>query len=93
LLKQALKGLVPEEILYGKKRGFDVPYKEWLRKDLFDFATSTFEAIEEESILDKKALISMLHQHKNGSGNFGPLLWKSLVLAHWLEIYKGKIRV
>jgi len=34
LLKRALKGRVPPEILARKKAGFPVPYERWLRQDL-----------------------------------------------------------
>ena len=91
LLKQALKGLVPDEILYGKKRGFDVPYKQWLKTDLYDFARVTISSFPEDGLLDTKKLLHILELHKNGTGNYGPLLWKSLVLATWLSIYKSKL--
>ncbi len=34
ILKKALEGLVPNEILHRKKTGFPVPYEHWLSKDL-----------------------------------------------------------
>ncbi len=91
LLKKALKGIVPDEILHGKKRGFDVPFRTWLKKDLFDFAYTTFEEIPYNTILDKNNLINLLVRHKKGLGDYGALLWKMLVLSVWLNMYKNKI--
>ncbi len=34
VLKQAMKGLVPERILHRKKQGFSIPLKNWLRDEL-----------------------------------------------------------
>jgi asparagine synthase (glutamine-hydrolysing) len=93
LLKKALRGLIPDQILDGKKRGFDVPYKLWLKEGLYDFAMSTFEESRNGNILAGKKLIDLMLRHKKGEGNYGPLLWKALVLAHWLKIYENKIRI
>lgn len=92
LLRKALRGIVPDQILDGKKRGFNVPYKEWLKEGLFDFAYSTFDDIRDSELLDAKMLKEMLLKHKKNIGNFGPLLWKGLVLAHWIKIYRSKIQ-
>jgi asparagine synthase (glutamine-hydrolysing) len=34
LLKQALRGTVPDYVLFGPKRGFNVPFADWLRTSL-----------------------------------------------------------
>ena len=91
LLKQALKGLVPEEILYGKKRGFDVPYKDWLKKDLYDFAHQTFSNHPINGLLDKESLIDKLERNRKGEANYGPMLWKALVLSQWFSVYANKL--
>jgi asparagine synthase (glutamine-hydrolysing) len=89
LLKQAMKGILPNEILYGKKRGFDVPYNTWLRRDLNDFAKTVFN--DNPGFFNQDYLFKILSLHKDGNGNYGPLLWKSLVLASWLNIYRKKL--
>jgi asparagine synthase (glutamine-hydrolysing) len=91
LLKKALDGEIPNEILYGKKRGFDVPYKDWLRGDLYDYAFETFKN-QNGNIFDKNRLIELLKIHKEKKVDYGSLLWKALVLSEWLNIYEGKIR-
>ena len=89
LLKQAMKGVLPDEILYGKKRGFDVPYNAWLRRDLNDFAKTVFN--DNPGFFNQEYLFKILRLHEEGNGNYGPLLWKSLVLASWLNIYRKKL--
>jgi asparagine synthase (glutamine-hydrolysing) len=48
LLKKALKGRVPDEILLRRKAGFPVPYQAWLRDQLRGWAA--------DILLDQKAL-------------------------------------
>jgi asparagine synthase (glutamine-hydrolysing) len=93
LLKKVLKGKVPQEILHGKKRGFDVPAYIWLQKDLYDFAKQTFAESANTGLLDAENLINILDKHKSNETGYGYLLWKSLVLAQWLKIYKSKIEL
>ena len=93
LLRKALRGIIPDQILDGKKKGFGVPYRQWLKDGLFDFAYSTFDSITEEKILDSAYLKKLLVKHKDGKGNYGSLLWKGLVLAYWLDKYKFKIKL
>ncbi len=38
LLRQALKGLVPDDILEGQKRGFGAPFRLWYSADFLDVA-------------------------------------------------------
>ena len=91
LLKEALRGLVPDEILFGKKRGFDVPFNKWLKTDLYDYARQTFSAAGGAGILDSSQLIKLLEVHRSGKANYAHLLWKSLVLSAWINAYKGKL--
>ena len=90
LLRKALIDLVPDEILNGKKRGFEVPYKTWLKNDLFDFAQAKFQE-SKMSFIDTKTLTKLLETHKKGQADYGPLLWKMLVLTSWFDFYKNKI--
>ena len=92
LLKKALKGIVPEEILHGKKKGFDVPYKEWLRKDLYDFTHDSFNNLDASSIFDKAVLLDLLKKHKDKTTDVGNMLWKALVLVTWFNIYSKKLQ-
>jgi asparagine synthase (glutamine-hydrolysing) len=90
LLKKAMENHVPHEILYGPKRGFDVPIREWLRTDLYNFAREVFSSLNFD-ILNKEVLLQLLEDHKNRKADYSSTLWKSLVLGHWLEHYKDKI--
>jgi len=93
LLRKALHDLVPDEILNGKKRGFDVPYKKWLKTNLYDFAYDTFKENQFNAIININKLLQLLEEHKKGKIDHGPILWKSLVLCVWLNLYRDKITI
>ena len=90
LLKKAMEDLVPKEILYGSKRGFDVPFREWLRTDLYDFAKEQFMS-SDDRIMNSKVLLKLLDKHKSRYADYSTLLWKALVLIYWLKIYRNKL--
>ncbi len=90
LLKQSLKGVVPDEILLGKKRGFDVPYRYWLKNDLYGYAHNIFKHADIPWI-DSQHCLELLEKNKNSAIDYSPTLWKSLVLNTWLTRYKNKI--
>lgn len=92
LLKKALAGLVPNEVLYGPKRGFEVPYRQWLRSDLFDFARAAFEA-SADCFFDRKRLVELLEIHRSRAADYGDLLWKNLVLVEWMSIYQSRLKL
>ncbi|OSY88150.1 hypothetical protein WH52_09035 [Tenacibaculum holothuriorum] len=90
LLKKALEGLIPNEILYGKKNGFNTPISAWLRKDLYSFAKESFMS-NKNDILDVGKCIDILEKHKNNEADYSFLLWKILILNTWISYYQGKI--
>lgn len=90
LLKKALEGSVPHDILYGRKRGFDVPYREWLRKDLYGFFKENITNLK-SNLIDQEEVLKILALHKNKTADYGDLLWKVLVLSVWISEYSDKI--
>ena len=91
ILKDVIKQFIPSKILKAKKRGFDVPFKHWLKNDLYEFAFDKFNSCD-ESIFNKKKLLKALQEHRNENRDNGMILWKILVLIKGIDIYKNKIK-
>ncbi|MCA9095237.1 MAG: asparagine synthase C-terminal domain-containing protein, partial [Planctomycetaceae bacterium] len=78
LLKKAVRGVIPDELIDRKKQGFGVPVYEWLfdklgdrvRQELNDFCDQT-------DLLDRDEVLKMV-----GSGK-GSAAWYLLNLAMW----------
>jgi asparagine synthase (glutamine-hydrolysing) len=90
LLKDAMSDVLPKEVLRGRKRGFDVPFKKWLKDDLFDFALQKVSE-SSDNIFNKAEITALLYEHKDGKADHGMLLWKLLVLMSWLQQYEEKL--
>src|SRR5207302_9768465 len=43
LLKDAYRGRIPDEVLRGRKQGFEVPLRSWLRQDLHGLVMDSLE--------------------------------------------------
>ena len=90
LLKEALKGIVPDEILFGPKRGFGVPFGFWLKTSLKEFFYDHLESLDDygKYLLDKDAIEKLMQEHISGSRDRGFLLWKTMNLMIWLKQWK-----
>jgi asparagine synthase (glutamine-hydrolysing) len=88
ILRQAMRGRVPDDVLDGPKTGFGVPYEHWLRTTLHDFARDAILAPQfiQRHGLDRRALERALADHRAGRRERGFLLWKFLQLALWSSL-------
>lgn len=85
ILRQALRGVIPDYVLDRAKTGFGVPYAYWLAKELRSFFYDQITTTAASQVLNVKHIISMLDLHEKGMGNYGFLLWKTLNLAIWIN--------
>jgi asparagine synthase (glutamine-hydrolysing) len=87
LLRRALAGLVPAEILARPKQGFDLPLGAWIRGPLRDLAV---ERLDERVLgrwpgLNATAASAMLARHLSGAQDFGLPLFNLLSVGLFLE--------
>ena len=89
LLRKALRGVVPDDILDGKKTGFGVPFGYWMRTSLLDFMQDSFrdEIVRNAQVFDASSLEKTIREHVSGTHNNGYLLYKALQLALWVRAY------
>jgi asparagine synthase (glutamine-hydrolysing) len=85
ILKKALEGLVPHDILYRPKMGFSLPLAQWFRgklKGLFEERVLAKEAFIGE-LLDPAPMRQWWAQHQRGTRDYSYHLWALLVLECW----------
>jgi asparagine synthase (glutamine-hydrolysing) len=89
VLRCALRGIVPDEVLDRPKRGFGVPYGRWLRENLYE-SVQTFareSRAVRDGLLDGRRVAQLADEHRRRHRDHGFLLWKALQLAIWYQDY------
>jgi len=85
LLKKAFAELLPDEILYRNKRGFQIPVAAWLRgrmrplmEDLLSEST-----LKAQGIFNHQAVRALMDEHVSGRADLRKPLWTLLVFQLW----------
>jgi asparagine synthase (glutamine-hydrolysing) len=82
LLKKAVRGLIPDEIIDRKKQGFGVPVHEWFFDKLGAQARDSLEEFcRETDFLDRDEVMRLLDEGR------GPSVWYLLNFALWWKEY------
>jgi len=87
VLKEALRPLLPEEILFRKKMGFAVPIDVWFRGSLRDHLANTVrsERLAGCGVFDPAALSRFVSEHQSGRRDHSPILWALLMFDGFLR--------
>ena len=89
VLKEAVKDLLPAELLERPKEGFIMPVNDWLLRNLKDYvlATLTPERLARHGIFRPNSVKRLLDSHFGGHAAHGNQIWNLLMLQLWWERY------
>ncbi len=89
ILKKALAGRLPDEILNKKKIGFDIPLGVWMRNDLKTFVQETLspDRLRRHGYFDEAFVARILKEHFAGTHNHRQLLWPLIIFQNWHDRY------
>jgi asparagine synthase (glutamine-hydrolysing) len=84
LLKQAMRGILPDEIIDRKKQGFAVPLAKWFRGPLAGFARDVLlsDSCRRRGVLNTDYIEQLLRLHQRGR-NLDLQLWTTLSFEMW----------
>jgi asparagine synthase (glutamine-hydrolysing) len=90
LLKQALSGVVPDEILFGRKRGFGVPFGRWIVGPLAERMDAAIDSANRQiqGFFDASRIVALREEHRDGRADNGFILWKAYNLALWIDRFQ-----
>ncbi len=85
ILKKAMEGLLPEEIIYRPKKGFPTPLKLMFQNELVDYAKQVLldTQTNQRGYFNLSSVEKMLDDHKNGVLNHEKIIWQLIVLEEW----------
>jgi asparagine synthase (glutamine-hydrolysing) len=94
ILKEALRDVLPPQVLNRKKRGFDVPVGRWLRNELKE---ALRDALSDDgligNIFERTKLEKMFEDHLSDHKDWGRFLWMILMLHLWSEAFLKDAKV
>ena len=87
ILKQAVKDLLPREILSRPKKGFGIPIAEWLKGRLNPLLHDMLEPakLKEQNLFDADFVQKLIREHETGAASHHKELWTLLVFQLWAE--------
>jgi asparagine synthase (glutamine-hydrolysing) len=88
LLRKAMRGIVPDEILDRKRKmGFSAPIAAWLRGPLRGLVTDVMAGsrVVEHGYVAPGAAARLFEEHADGRADRTPQLWNLLMLELWLR--------
>jgi asparagine synthase (glutamine-hydrolysing) len=93
VLKELMRGKLPERVLNRKKAGFDIPTHDWFRRPLRRLLMDTLtpEAVKASGIFHEQAIEALIRDHMERRINVGYHLWGLLTLFLWMKRWKVEL--
>jgi asparagine synthase (glutamine-hydrolysing) len=86
LLVESLGGLLPDEIVHRKKKGFSFPWKIWLRTSLRSFGEERIQGLCDRGLARPEKLKKDWSRFVGGDDSIRwAELWLFIVLEEWLR--------
>src|SRR6266478_2430015 len=89
LLRRAMVGRLPDEVLNRNKKGFPTPIRPWLRNQLFTRLSAVLEdgRLAERHIVRPAFVRRLLEEHRRGSSLATEGCWRLLNFELWCRIF------
>ncbi len=89
ILKDALRGYLPKDILYRKKQTFHVPIDEWILHELKDefHEILSKENIKEHNLFNYQYISNIFNKFEKSKLYYAKQLWNLITFQIWYEKY------
>ena len=88
ILKQTMERLLPREILYRDKKGFDVPLAAWLRGPIAEPLEAALSTLGSRGYLAAGPLRRLFDEHQAGVADHASKLWILYMLELWHRVFR-----
>ncbi len=87
ILKEAVRGLIPQAVIDRRKEGFVLPMDHWLLNNLRDKVEETLapERLAAHGLLRPGPVRAILDAHYARAANHGPRIWNLMMFQLWWE--------
>ena len=85
ILRRAMTGRLPQEVLEKPKEGFSIPLKHWLRRELRPLMNDLLapQTIRRRGYFDPDCISGWIKEHQEQRANHSHRLWALMVLELW----------
>lgn len=85
LLRETMRGRLPDSILDRPKKGFGIPLAKWLREEMHDWARATLEGLGADlgHLVRADRALALLDEHRSGRADHRKQIWTLVCLGVW----------
>ncbi|OQW43931.1 MAG: hypothetical protein A4S16_05460 [Proteobacteria bacterium SG_bin6] len=89
VLKKAVEGIIPHNIIYRKKMGFGAPMSDWLKGDFGAFVERSMmsSALMQKGYFDLDYIRQLFEHHRSGKRDNGLYIWTLFNLSAWYDYW------
>jgi asparagine synthase (glutamine-hydrolysing) len=89
LLKEVMKGVLPDEILSARKRGFILPLHIWIKNDLRPLVEEMLSAdyLIRQGIFSSRVCDRLIRPHLSGEHDYTQHIWTLLMFQLWYKVF------
>ena len=89
LLRKAMDGVLPKEVIRRRKAAFGLPIRAWLKNELKDMLTDMLseERVRRRGLFDAAAVSRMIRDNESGERDYTLQLWGLLTLELWHQSF------
>jgi asparagine synthase (glutamine-hydrolysing) len=89
VLKQAMRGILPERILSRRKEGFSIPMKNWLRRELQPLMRALLapDRMARRGLFVPSVVTALMDAHTTGRENHAHTLFPLMVFERWCDAH------
>jgi asparagine synthase (glutamine-hydrolysing) len=90
MLRKAMTGILPDEIVAGAKKGFTPPMPHWLRNDLRPMLLELLSpaSLRAIGLFDPAYVTGLIDDHLNGRADHNRQLWALMSMVQWWREYR-----
>ena len=90
VLRELMRGKLPDSVLTRGKEGFDIPAHDWFRTALRELAAGsiTRSSVESSGLLQWPEVERLMQDHFGRRANLGYHLWGLLILILWIRRWR-----
>jgi asparagine synthase (glutamine-hydrolysing) len=89
ILRQAMKDILPREVLKQPKAGFAAPVDYWLAHDLKEMVDDLLSSsqLAKRGLFRPEAVRQLVEEHRSGRQDWSMQLWQFLTLELWMQTF------